>query len=195
MDRRHFIAAAGAVATAFAAEPVWAKVAAPNADKALLALLDAMFNDGIARSPEFATSLGLDKGRLAPLRAQLSPATAAERHKDLARARNWQSKLKAIRTASLSETGQRYKARVEYMLGQRTLSAGKYDIDSVQTPYRLYQQGGAYFGIPDFLNSAHPINTAADCEAYLSRVASFALRLDEDTAGQRIEAARGLIAP
>lgn len=195
MDRRQFIAAAGATATAFAAEPLWAKVAAPSGDKALLALLDAMFNDGIARSPEFATSLGLDKGKLAPLRSQLSPATAAERHKDLARNRTWQAKLKAVRTASLSETGQRYQARVEYMLGQRTLAAGKYDIDSVQTPYRLYQQGGEYFGIPDFLNSAHPIETASDCEAYLSRVASFALRLDEDTAGQRAEAARGLVAP
>ena len=195
MDRRHFIAAAGATATAFAAEPLWAKVAAPSGDKALLGLLDAMFNDGIARSPEFATSLGLDKGKLAALRSQLSPATAAERHKDLARNRSWQARLKAIPAASLSETGQRYQARVDYMLGQRTLAAGKYDIGSVQTPYRLYQQGGEYFGIPDFLNSAHPINTAADCEAYLARVASFALRLDEDTAGQRIEATRGLVAP
>ncbi len=195
MDRRHFIAAAGAAATAFAAEPLWAKVAAPNPDKALLSLLDAMFNDGIARSPEFATSLGLDKGKLAPLRAQLSPPTAAERNRDLARARSFQTRLKAIRTASLSETGQRYQARTEYMLGQRTLAAGKYDIDSVQSPYRLYQQGGAYFGIPDFLNSAHPINNAADCEAYLSRVAAFARVLDQDTVGQRAEAARGLVAP
>ena len=195
MDRRQFIAAAGATATAFAAEPLWAKVAASSGDKALLGLLDAMFNDGIAHSPEFATSLGLDKGKLAPLRAQLSPVTAAERHRDLARSRTWQAKLKAIRTATLSETGQRYKARADYMLGQRTLAAGKYDIDSVQTPYRLYQQGGEYFGIPDFLNSEHPIETASDCEAYLSRVASFALRLDEETAGQRAEAARGLVAP
>ena len=154
MDRRHFIAAAGATATAFAAEPLWAKVAAPSGDKALLGLLDAMFNDGIARSPEFATSLGLDKGKLAALRSQLSPATAAERHKDLARSRSWHAKLKAIPAASLSETGQRYQARVEYMLGQRTLAAGKYDMDSVQTPYRLYQQGGEYFGIPE-IGRAH----------------------------------------
>ena len=195
MDRRHFLAGSGAVAAAFAAEPLWAKGLALNADKALLALLDAMFQDGIAHSPEFATSLGLDKGRLAPLRSMLSPATAAERHSDLARSRRWQARLKVIKPALLSETGRRYQARVQYMLDQRTLAAGKYDIDGVQTPYRLYQQGGAYFGIPDFLNTAHPINTASDAEAYLARLAGFARVLDEDTAGQRIEAARGLVAP
>ena len=195
MDRRQFIAAAGATATAFAADPVWAKGLAVNADKALLALLDAIFNDQILHSPEFATSLGLDKGKLAPLRAQLSPPTAAERHSDLARARQWQARLNAIKPALLSETGQRYRARVQYMLDQRTLASGKYDIDSVQTPYRLYQQGGAYFSIPDFLNSEHPINSARDAEAYLARLASFARVLDQDTEGQRAEAARGLLAP
>ena len=195
MDRRQFIAAAGATATAFAADPVWAKGLALNADKALLALLDAMFNDQILHAPEFATSLGLDKGSLAPLRAQLSPPTAAERHSDLARARQWQARLNAIKPALLSETGQRYRARVQYMLEQRTLASGKYDIDSVQTPYRLYQQGGAYFSIPDFLNSEHPINTAHDAEAYLARLATFARVLDQDTEGQRAEAARGLLAP
>ena len=195
MDRRHFLAGAGATATAFAAEPMWAKGLARNADRALLTLLDAIFQDGITHSPEFATSLGLDKGRLAPLRGLLSPPTAAERHRDLARARRWQARLGAIRPALLSATGQRYQARVKYMLEQRTLAAGKYDIDAVQTPYRLYQQGGAYFNIPDFLNSAHPINTAADAEAYLARLSAFAVVLDQDTAGQRAEAARGLLAP
>ena len=195
MDRRQFIAAAGATATAFAADPVWAKGLSLNADRALLALLDAMFNDAIAHSPEFATSLGLDKGKLAPLRAMLTAPTAAERHADLARARRWQARLKTIKPALLSATGQRYQARVQYMLEQRTLAASKYDIDAVQTPYRLYQQGGAYFGIPDFLNSAHPMNTAADAEAYLARLTGFARVLDQDTAGQRAEAARGLLAP
>ena len=195
MDRRHFLAGAGATAAAFAAEPIWAKGLARNADQALLALLDAMFQDGIAHSPESATSLGLDKGRLAPLRGLLTPPTAAERHRDLVRARRWQARIGAIRPALLSATGQRYQARVKYMLEQRTLAPGKYDIDGVQTPYRLYQQGGAYFNIPDFLNSAHPINTAADAEAYLARLSGFAAVLDQDTAGQRAEAARGLLAP
>jgi len=195
MDRRQFIAASGATALAFAAEPIWAKGSVLGGDKALLRLLDDVANDAIARSPEFATSLGVDKGKLAPLRAQLSPVTAAERHSDLARNRKWLARINAIRPASLGETAQRYHARARYMLEQRTLAAGRFDIGSVQTPYRLYQQGGSYFDIPDFLNSAHPIATASDCEAYLSRLSAFARILDEDTLGQREEATRGLVAP
>ena len=197
MDRRNFLASSGAAAMAFAAEPVWAKgrAAALGGDKALLGLLDAMFQDSIAHSPEFATALGLDKGKFAPLRRQLSHVTAAERHADLARARRWQARLNAVPTRSLSETGARYQARVRYMLDQRTLAARKFDIDGVQTPYRIYQQGGAYFNTPDFLNSSHPIETASDAEAYLARLSAFARELDEDTGGQRAEAVRGLVAP
>jgi uncharacterized protein (DUF885 family) len=39
----------------------------------------------------------------------------------------------------------------------------------VQRPYPIFQQGGSYFSTPDFLNTAHTIETAADAEAYLSR--------------------------
>ena len=52
----------------------------------------------------------------------------------------------------------------------------KFGIDSVQRPYPIFQQGGSYFSTPDFLNSAHTIDTAADAEAYLSRLAQFAAR-------------------
>lgn len=195
MDRRQFILASGATALAFAAEPGFAKGSAAGGDKALLALFDTIFNDSIARSPEYATYLGLDKGKLAPLRSKLSPATAAERHKDLARTRMWQAKVKAVDPGSLSDTGKRYRALVLYMMDQRTLASGRFDMGSVQTPYPIYQQGGVYFDVPDFLNSAHPIASAADCEAYLSRLAMFATLLDQDSAEQRAQAARGLIAP
>ena len=100
MDRRHFLASSGAMALAFAADPGFAKGKAASGDTRLHVLLDAVFQDGISRSPEFATSLGVDKGKLAPLRAQLSPATAAERHRDLARNRAWHAKLKAIQENS-----------------------------------------------------------------------------------------------
>lgn len=195
MDRRQFLASSGMTALAFAAEPVWAKVGAASGDKALLGLLDGMFQDGIAHSPEFATALGLDKGKLAPLRAQFSPYTKAERMRDLARNEHWLGRIKAVPAASLSDTGQRYQARVRYMLEQRAIGPKKFDVGGVQTPYPIYQQGGAYFEIPDFLNSTHPINDAHDCEAYLSRLSAFARVLDEDSQGQREDAGRGLLAP
>ena len=180
---------------ALAAEPVLARGAAVQGDAALNATLDAVFQDGIAHSPEYATSLGLDKGKLAPLRSQLSPATAAERASDLARNQKWARALTAINPATLTATGKRNRALAQYMLEQRSLAARDFGLDSVQRPYRLFQQGGAYFEIPDFLNSQHTINSAADAEAYLSRLSAFARVLDEDTAEQKAQSARGFTAP
>ncbi len=195
MDRRHFLASTGAAALTLAADPAFARGAAAGGDKQLHGLFDAIFQDGIARSPEFATSLGLDKGPLAHLRGELSPATAAERRSDLARNLKWLGKVKAVPEASLSPAGKRHRALAIYQLQQRTTAAQRFDIGSVQRPYPIFQQGGSYFEVPDFLTSQHPVNDAADAEAYLSRLSAFARQLDEDSAEQRAQAARGFVAP
>ncbi len=195
MDRRHFLASSGAMALAFAADPGFAKGKAASGDTRLHVLLDAVFQDGISRSPEFATSLGVDKGKLAHLRSELSPATAAERRADLARNQRWLGRIKAVPAAGLSEAGKRHRALAIYQIEQRTTSAGRFDIGSVQRPYPIFQQGGAYFEVPDFLTSQHPVETAADGEAYLARLSAFARVLDEDSAEQRLQAARGFAAP
>lgn len=195
MDRRQFMASGSAAALVLAGEPALAKAKVLGGDAALNATLDAVFQDGIAHSPEYATSLGLDKGKLAALRGQLSPATAAERHSDLARNQKWARALAGINPATLGTTGKRNRSLAQYMLEQRSLAARDFDLDSVQRPYRLFQQGGAYFEVPDFLNATHTINSAADAEAYLSRLSAFARVLDEDTTEQRAQSARGFTAP
>lgn len=195
INRRQFMASGSAAALALAAEPVLAKGKAMGGDARLNAVLDAVFQDGIARSPEAATSLGLDKGKLAHLRGQLSPATAAERQADLARDRRWRARVEAVNPAGLTAAGKRNRALALYMMDQRITAPARFELDSVQRPYRVFQQGGAYFRVPDFLNSQHPVATVDDAEAYLSRLSAFAGRLDEDTAEQRAQSARGFTAP
>jgi uncharacterized protein (DUF885 family) len=58
------------------------------------------------------------------------------------------------------------------------------------TPYVVIQNVGAYLDLPRYLDSDHPIETAADAEAYLARMQSYARQLDGERG--RIEAARGL---
>jgi uncharacterized protein (DUF885 family) len=82
-----------------------------------------------------------------------------------------------------------------YGLEQNLVAYPKFGLGSVQNPYDISQQDGLYFGIPDFLNSTHPVNNAADAEAYLSRLSEFAEMLDFETADQRAQAARGYLAP
>ena len=57
------------------------------------------------------------------------------------------------------------------------------------TPYVVIQNVGAYLDIPRFLDSDHPIENAADADAYLARLQSYAKQLDGERG--RIEAARG----
>ena len=195
MDRRQFVATAGA-ATAYAAlNPSFAFAQAGSGDAALNTLFDSIFQEVLAHAPELATSLGLDKGPHAAWKSQLSPNTAAERRAGLARSDKALAALRAVDPKTLSPSSQLNRDVVIYLIESGSVAAKKFDIDGVQRPYRIFQQGGSYFSMPDFLNTAHTINDTGDCEAYLSRLEGFAKALDEDTAEQKAEAARGYLAP
>ena len=56
------------------------------------------------------------------------------------------------------------------------------------TPYVVIQNVGAYLDIPRFLDSDHRIENAADAEAYLARLQSYAKQLDGELG--RMQAAR-----
>ena len=63
------------------------------------------------------------------------------------------------------------------------------------TPYVVIQNVGAYLDIPRFLDAEHRVENAADAEAYLARLQSYAKQLDGELG--RIQAARaaGLVPP
>jgi uncharacterized protein (DUF885 family) len=195
MDRRAFLTTSGVAAVGISLLPSELLAQTASGDAALNALFDRIFMAAVSRSPESATSLGLDKGALAPLKFQLSPATAAEREADLARVRQALASLDAVDRASLSPSAQLNLDVVRYSLNNQTIAPSRFAIDSAIRPYPIFQQGGAYFSTPDFLNTAHTIRSADDAEAYLSRLEAFARVLDEETAEQRAQAARGFLAP
>jgi uncharacterized protein (DUF885 family) len=199
MDRRSFLATSATVALLPLTEaPALAAVAAkPGAgDAKLNALFEDIFQERVRNSPELASSLGLDKGPNAALKSKLDTRPAAvARREDLARNRRAIARLNGVSPATLSDPAKLNREVVLYSLDTSTVAAARWDIDSAQRPYPITQQGGAYFQVPDFLNTAHTINGAADAEAYLSRLGQFATVLDNDTADQRAQAARGFLAP
>ena len=198
MDRRSFLAT-GTTATLFpfAKAPALAALVPPEAgDAKLNTLLEDIFSDRVRQSPELASSLGLDKGSNAGLKSKLDtrPASLA-RQQNLQRTERAIAQLKAVSPSSLSDPAKLNREVVIYSLETQAAAPSRWNIDSAQRPYRIFQQGGAYFEIPDFLNTAHTINEPADAEAYLSRLSQFAAVLDNDTAAQRAEAERGFLAP
>jgi uncharacterized protein (DUF885 family) len=199
MDRRSFLSASATVALLPLAEaPAIAAIATKtgSGDARLNALFEQTFQERVRNSPELASSLGLDKGANAALKSKLDTDPApVQRRKDLARNRRAIAELRSISPATLSEPAKLNREVVLYSLETNTVAPSRWDIDSAQRPYPITQQGGAYFSTPDFLNTAHTINNTADAEAYLSRLSQFPTVLDNDTAEQRTQAARGFLAP
>ncbi|WP_420141848.1 DUF885 domain-containing protein [Sphingomonas sp.] len=192
MDRRAFLSS-GAAAAVAASYPSIAF--AQSGDAALSALFDQIFADTLTRSPELATSLGLDKGANAALRHKLSDRSLASAARETAATKAWIAKLEAIDPNGLSAPARLNREIVLYSLNTWVAPWDQFKLDGVIRPYRIYQQGGAYFSVPDFLNGTHTIASAEDAEAYLDRLATFATALDQDTQVQREEAARGFLAP
>jgi uncharacterized protein (DUF885 family) len=201
MHRRQFLLAATASAAvtttdAVAAPARQAVVGAAQGDAALARTFDAMFQRDVRRSPAYASALGLDKGANADLKSRfdLRPngvaraQNAAERRRDIAR-------LQGYNPARLSDAQRLNREIVLWDLNISNVGPTRFDVDNVQTPYVLTQQNGAYFDIPDFLNTTHTIDSRADAEAYLARLAQLAVLLDNDSREQQAQAARGVVAP
>jgi uncharacterized protein (DUF885 family) len=199
MDRRSFLATSASAALLPLAEaPAIAQVAAKpgNGDAKLNDLFEQIFQDRVRHSPTLASSLGLDKGANAALKSKLDTRPGAQaRREDLQRTQRAIAQLKAISPAMLSDAAKLNREVVIYSLETQANAPARWDIDSAQRPYPIFQQGGAYFSVPDFLNTAHTINSAGDAEAYLSRLNQFASVLDNETSEQPAQAARGFLAP
>ena len=199
MDRRQFLATTGAVALAgrsSLAQAAVARRATGPGDARIDALFDGIFNARVDRSPELATSLGLDKGARVALKStfDLRPEPVA-RAEELARNRRDAAAIRAIAPDTLSDAARLNREVILYQIDSAMVAPTRFGIDSAQRPYPITQQGGAYFSLPDFLNTAHTIATPADAEAYLARLALVGRMIDNNSDEQRAQAARGFLAP
>ncbi|MCF2514009.1 DUF885 domain-containing protein [Sphingomonas sp. G124] len=171
------------------------------ADEAgVTALLDSIGENLLALSPEGATSLGVDTGARAYLRSKLADRSQAGQdglaktlRADLARA-------EAVNTAALTHST---KTSVEVVKSAYRVAldglAQPYGDVAVggwrNTPYVVIQNVGAYLDVPRFLDSEHPVKNAADADAYLARLESYAVQLDGELGRLKAAGAQDLIAP
>jgi len=193
MDRRDFLLSSAALTLASMAPRAFA--ATGETTPALDAAFETIFNMQVDDSPETATSLGLDKGARAAMKGKLDDRSLQAVKDDLAQNRKALAMLDSLKGKPLTDRDQLNYDCIRQSIERNMIQAQKYDLAGIALPYRIYQQGGAYFDLPDFLNSAHVIATKDDCEAYLSRLSAFATALDQDSDVQAAYAARGYLAP
>lgn len=196
MQRRQFLASVGLGAVA-GAWPGMARGAGGRPDGRLREMLDRFFYERLEDSPEQATSLGLDTGARAGLKARLSDASRAGEARAFARARSEQAALRTIPREALGEAAKLDYDVVAYSL-DRVIAGERYPFGSNASryaPYVLSQLTGAYRDVPDFLANQHRVQNAADADAYVARVEAFAGAIDAETQRQREDAAKGVFAP
>jgi uncharacterized protein (DUF885 family) len=189
IDRRTILRS-GAAAGAVLALPATTLAATSAHDPKLAALFDTLFFEGVRQRPESATLLGLDTGKNADLRGKLSDASEAGRAASRALTANQIKRLLAVDRQRLSPAD-----RLDYdvVLYARRAAAAADRFDYAGAPYVISQQNGAYQSTPDFLDTKHPLNSAGDAEAWLSRLGAFAGQLDANTTRFTRDAAANML--
>jgi uncharacterized protein (DUF885 family) len=167
---------------------------AMSKDDDALKLLDEVAENLLKLFPESATSLGIDTGARAALRSQLADRSEEGKQRIAQQVRADLERVKALNTEGLSHAARTsvevvrsaYATALEgFALPYGDITVGGWR----NTPYVVIQNVGAYLDVPRFLDSDHRIDNAADAEAYLARLQSYAKQLDGERG--RMQAARG----
>jgi len=180
----------------------FAEAARPALDTPLGPLLQTFADEILVLSPETATSLGLDSGAHAGLKAKLGDSSQAGIEAFNAEVRSMHDRLLKLDRASLPPVWQTRYDTVRYAT-ERGIDGTRFRYGGGAaagffggtSPYVITQQSGAVTSIPEFLVSQHKIANAGDAEAYVSRVAAFARQIDQENERIRADAAIGVMPP
>jgi len=161
--------------------------------------------DGIAwklleLAPEGATSLGVDTGVHAALRARLEDRSQAGRDACAAALRQGLKAVVAVDTAALDHATRTSLAVVtsafSTALDGFALPYGDVAVGGWRnTPYVVIQNVGAYLDTPKFLDADHPVHTREDADAYVARLSQFDGQLDGELGRIKAATAKGLVPP
>jgi uncharacterized protein (DUF885 family) len=173
---------------------------ATSSEAAASALLDSFADRFLQLNPETATSLGVDIGARSALRSRLGDRSAEGRKRlaetvaaDLARADAIDSAALNFPTRISVEV---VKSAYRLALDGFALPYGDVAVGGWRnSPYVVIQNVGAYLDTPQFLDTDHPVDNAADAEAYLARLAQYPAQLDGELERMRAARAQGLVPP
>ena len=205
--RREMLSGAGAIGIA-AAMPALAQDASSLAtpgDAAAATFLDAIAEELLVDFPETAAALGIDRGARIALHSRLGDRSHEADFKRAARCAQRLTHLKSFDRARLSpgialDIDVCQSAHELAHEGWQTMPVGDVAIFNSNnsyrsTPYVVSQNTGAYIELPDMLENHHDVANAADADAYIARIESYALALNGETGRLVTDQAQGTILP
>jgi uncharacterized protein (DUF885 family) len=196
MDRRTLLRAGIAAVTA-SCIPVSALAATP-VDDDLARLLQRLAEDYLRSSPEEATQFEFDVGANAQLRSQLDDVSLGASEKNRKSAVAAVEQLTRIDRNKLSAAPKLDYDTAMFVFATLKDQLGRYgtvDIDLRPSPYPVSQMNGAYYWLPDFLGSRHPLQSSKDLDAYFARLKALGGVLDQETDRIRHDAGLRVIPP
>ena len=194
MDRRTMM-----IGTAFAAVAAVARALPRGTDSStqLNALFDQFMKENLDISPLFVTRLGMDTGERARQKSEIDYGSEAGIGRQKALTASQLARLKTFDNASLTAAD-----AVSYdvvMYGLRTNDDAnrtfRFGTGGAGQPYVLSQLTGSYQQLPSFLDNQHTIETKADADAYIARLAGFAKLLEQEAEVARHDSGRGVAPP
>jgi uncharacterized protein (DUF885 family) len=198
--RREALAGIGAAAAIPFVATAMPAFATPAGEAKASALLDSFADNLLLLSPESATSLGIDTGKRAKLRYKLGDRSAAGQRRVASTLKSDLARAEAIDTSGLPFSTRTsvevVKSAYATALEGFALPYGDVAVGGWRnTPYVVIQNVGAYLDTPKFLDTDHPIENAADAEAYLSRLTQYPSQLDGELERMRSARGQGLVPP
>jgi len=175
-----------------------------TSDDSVMSLLESATDFMLNAYPESASSAGIDKGKYAGLKSELTDRSPEGQDKIKRDAAAILGKLNNVDMGAVTpETA----LNVDVVRSVFETSAQGFDFpygdmallnsnwSYRNSPYAVAQNTGAFVEIPSFLDSSHKINTTSDADAYLERMQAYAAQLDGETERTRIAGEKGIILP
>jgi uncharacterized protein (DUF885 family) len=196
LTRRGALLGAGSLG---AGAMLWGCTGGDAASPALKSVIDNITTTMLKDSPETCTSLtvpeALAGGPYMSRVSDLSATAETQRNQWVA---GWISDLEKIKPDSLNATDKTTHAVVlsssRYAAAAAPMGYGSAGYGS-PNPYLLSQLTGSYVGMPDFLDSQHPVKTKADADAWISRVDGFAGQMGHEVERVKADVAKGVMPP
>ena len=193
LDRRDLLATAAALLAC----PGSAIAESRGGDAALNQLFDQFMKENLDNSPMTVTSLGLDTGARAYQKSRIDDASLAGIARNKAITASQLARLQAFDRNTLTPKGKVSYDVIVYGLAGNAEANKRfaYGPGGAGAPYILSQLTGSYSQGPSFLDTQHIIATKADAEAYVARLAAFAVTMDQEIEAARHDIALDVVPP
>jgi uncharacterized protein (DUF885 family) len=196
LTRRGALLGAGSLG---AGAMLWGCAGQNAANPELKAVIDTITTTMLKDSPETCTSLTVPEALAGgPYMGRVSDVSAAAEAKRNAWVTDWIAQLEKIKPETLNPADKITHSVVlsssRYAAAGAPMGYGSAGYGS-PNPYLVSQLTGSYVGMPDFLDSQHPVKTREDAQAWIARVEGFGLQMGHEVERVRADAAKGVIAP